>query len=313
MSLLQLNFDDCVCDPEIVDGYHYVKLIALTFGDCVHTPTEITSFVFGFISLACFGVAFFPQIWLNYTRKSVEGLSFGLMVFWVFGDIGNLIGSILTNQLALQIWVAAYFILLDMLTLLQILWYGYLREKLGLVPHIVYDEVVCESRGMVEDEEQGVNPVGVLRDAVGADEIKDNAVGVGEKRSLSMRILAYSLRALEPLRDLERRCDAREPVTERNYLIGCVFSWISGLLYFFSRTSQIRTNYERKSVEGVSIALFILTLSANIMYGAQIILRGVTLDRNFYMAVLPFIIGSTGTLLFDTILIHQAYIYGGFS
>ncbi|KAJ3385415.1 PQ loop repeat-containing protein 2 [Entophlyctis sp. JEL0112] len=110
---------------------------------------------------------------------------------------------------------------------------------------------------------------------------------------------------------LPRLCDARPPVSETNYVLGCVCSWISGLLYFFSRTSQIKTNSERKSVEGLSIALFVMTLLANLFYGCQIMLRGVVFDYNFFSAVLPFIIGSTGTIIFDVILLYQAYIYGG--
>ncbi|KAI8843474.1 PQ loop repeat-domain-containing protein [Chytriomyces cf. hyalinus JEL632] len=368
---------DCVCRPAVVDGYNYVKVIGVWFGDCVHTPREISSFVLGLLSLICFAVAFFPQIWLNYTRKSVEGLSWGLMVFWVFGDIGNLLGSLYTKQLPLQIYVASYFILLDVITLLQIVWYGTsIRERLGLAEPVNFDEVVVgddesdgesgevgqrelsrpvvsEGRGSAVGErtallseratEAGgrelISPTGangVAQQQTTRHRIrrkiakKSVAVGAGILMVILVALFVdmefylgggggsstlYDLNTSLLRGDIDdgvRLCDAREAVTPSRYTIGCIFSWVSGLLYFFSRTSQIQTNHERKSVEGVSIALFILTLTANLMYGLQILIRGVTFDSNFYLAVLPFIIGSTGTLIFDSILIYQAWIYGGF-
>ncbi|KAJ3286708.1 hypothetical protein HDU79_006272 [Rhizoclosmatium sp. JEL0117] len=346
-----INFtSDCVCDPETVNGYRYVKLIGLWFGDCVHTPQEITSFAIGIASLVCFGVAFFPQIYLNYSRKSVEGLSFGLMVFWVFGDIGNLVGSLLTNQLPIQIWIAAYFILLDVITLLQIAWYGYLREHLGFVLPVMYDEVVVGEDGGDDDEEargrrrsprRVEGTVGERTRLLDSSSTSSDSSGRGRRsggggsgstntvvnklaaNSVAIAVLCVCLSGIAvdaatvDMISMEdstapRLCDARDPVSERNYLLGCLFSWISGLLYFFSRTSQIQTNYERKSVEGVSIILFILTLSGNLFYGVQILLRGVVVNRHFWLAIFPFILGSMGTLIFDTMLIYQAWVYGGF-
>ncbi|ORY48163.1 PQ-loop-domain-containing protein [Rhizoclosmatium globosum] len=320
-----INFtSDCVCDPETVNGYRYVKLIGLWFGDCVHTPQEITSFAIGIASLVCFGVAFFPQIYLNYSRKSVEGLSFGLMVFWVFGDIGNLVGSLLTNQLPIQIWIAAYFILLDVITLLQIAWYGYLREHLGRRSPRRVEGTVGERTRLLDSSSTSSDSSGRGRRSGGGGSGSTNTVvNKLAANSVAIAVLCVCLSGIAvdaasvDMISMEdstapRLCDARDPVSERNYLLGCLFSWISGLLYFFSRTSQIQTNYERKSVEGVSIILFILTLSGNLFYGVQILLRGVVVNRHFWLAIFPFILGSMGTLIFDTMLIYQAWVYGGF-
>ncbi|KAJ3224185.1 hypothetical protein HDU81_008709 [Chytriomyces hyalinus] len=294
------------------------------------------------------------------------------MAFAIVGR--NLLGSLYTKQLPLQIYVASYFILLDVITLLQILWYGTsIRERLGLAEPVNFDEVVVgddESDGEAGEvlQRERSRPISEGRDSPigertallsergtnagvretmsptaisGVDQQqttrhrirrkiakKSVAVGAGILMVILVALFVdmefylgggggttYELDTSLLQGDIEddvRLCDAREPVTPSRYMVGCIFSWVSGLLYFFSRTSQIQTNHERKSVEGVSIALFILTLTANLLYGLQIMIRGVTFDSNFYLAVLPFIIGSTGTLIFDSILIYQAWIYGGF-
>ncbi|KAJ3073217.1 hypothetical protein HDU98_001975 [Podochytrium sp. JEL0797] len=276
--------DSCVCDPATVDGYHYVKLIAWVFGDCVRTPTEIASFFCGLFSLSCFAVAFFPQIWMNFRRKSTDGLSADLMISWAFGDIGNLLGSFLTNQLALQLWVAAYFIMIDVITLTQIVWYGWLRVRLGLAKPVVYEEIVDSQSedGGSNSGDQEVAASGISTSVANESTCllipTVSGIGGGGGGSKVSKLIANNTMAIVVLcvclsagmvdagitssvlgidglvsAPGPPRCDARMPVSPSNYALGCVMSWVSGLCYFFSRVSQIRENHSRKSVEGVSI------------------------------------------------------------
>ncbi|KAJ3118513.1 hypothetical protein HDU96_000929 [Phlyctochytrium bullatum] len=67
---------------------------------------------------------------MNFKRKSVEGLSVGLILTWTFGDVCNLSGAILTNQLRTQVFVAAYFVSVDVVLCIQYVWYTILRPKL---------------------------------------------------------------------------------------------------------------------------------------------------------------------------------------
>ncbi|KAJ3073218.1 hypothetical protein HDU98_001976 [Podochytrium sp. JEL0797] len=231
-------------------------------------------------------------------------------------------------------------------------WYGWLRVRLGLAKPIDYDEIVdsqSEDGGSVGGDESAggaLNHDGevaglvpnestcLLVDSGAGSPSTKRGGGGGSKMSKliaqnSMAIVVLCVCLSVGMVDAgistsrlgidglvsasgPPLCDAREPVSEANYALGCLMSWVSGLLYFFSRVSQIRENHARKSVEGVSIALFILSISGNFTYGAQIFLRGVIFDRNFYLATLPFLIGSFGTLIFDGALIYQAFIYGGF-
>ncbi|KAI9019127.1 PQ loop repeat-domain-containing protein [Hyaloraphidium curvatum] len=118
------NASTCVCEPEFVDGHRFNQWIGSFFGDCVYSPQDYASWAFGMLSLLIWIIVFIPQLHLNFKRKSVEGLSFGLLTLWTFGDIANLVGTYLANQLPPQRATAIYFLITDALILLQWLYYN---------------------------------------------------------------------------------------------------------------------------------------------------------------------------------------------
>lgn len=67
-----------------------------------------------------------PQLYENYRRGSVDGLSPVFLTQWMLGDATNLIGCVLTQQLPFQIAVATYFCCIDVCIMLQ---YGYYWNK----------------------------------------------------------------------------------------------------------------------------------------------------------------------------------------
>lgn len=83
-GLLTINGSaSCVCEPEFIDGNRFIQFIGTYFGDCVYSNQDLASWCFGMLSLLTFIVVFLPQVWLNFTRKAVTGLSFGLLGLWV--------------------------------------------------------------------------------------------------------------------------------------------------------------------------------------------------------------------------------------
>ncbi|SPO23022.1 uncharacterized protein UTRI_01700 [Ustilago trichophora] len=64
-----------------------------------------------------------PQIYENYRRGSVDGLSPVFLTQWMLGDATNLIGCILTQQLPFQIAVATYFCCIDVCIMGQFIFY----------------------------------------------------------------------------------------------------------------------------------------------------------------------------------------------
>ena len=64
---------------------------------------EIISLVLGYLSILIWIQAQIPQLFLNYRRKTTDGLSLPFLLLWLTGDVTNLVGSILTAQLPFQI------------------------------------------------------------------------------------------------------------------------------------------------------------------------------------------------------------------
>ncbi|KAF9520468.1 hypothetical protein BS47DRAFT_634082 [Hydnum rufescens UP504] len=101
--------------------------------------------------------------------------------------------------------------------------------------------------------------------------------------------------------------------TER--VIGRVSAWVCATLYLTSRLPQIWKNFTRKSVEGLTMSLFVCAFLGNLFYVASI-LTNPTLDEpipistEYISESIPYLLGSGGTLLFDVTIVAQSFIYG---
>lgn len=107
------------------------------------------------------------------------------------------------------------------------------------------------------------------------------------------------------------------PSLER--LIGRISAWVCTILYMTSRLPQIWTNMQRRSVQGLSILLFIAAASGNFLYSISILLNPKAQSppsspeekMAYLMESLPFLLGSGGTLIFDAIIIVQWFFWRG--
>ena len=87
-------------------------------------------------------------------------------------------------------------------------------------------------------------------------------------------------------------------------LLGGVLGWASSVFYLGSRVSQICKNISRRSAEGLSLAILVCAICANITYGLGILLR--TYSWHYLKASLPWILGSLGTVALDVCIFCQA-------
>ncbi|GEQ70379.1 hypothetical protein JCM33374_g4056 [Metschnikowia sp. JCM 33374] len=103
-------------------------------------------------------------------------------------------------------------------------------------------------------------------------------------------------------------------------LIGTCSGWISTGFYLSSRAPQIMKNFRSKSTTGVSPFLFLFAMSGNILYTISIASDLYLLSRydqylgdaqfsTVLAAQLPFLIGSSGTVIFDAVLLFQFWLY----
>jgi hypothetical protein len=301
----------CECYPAQIDGYQYNSFIGNYFADCIYTPQEQVSFAFAYVGLVASVTSILPQFLLNYKLKSVQGLSFYLLLFWMLGDFGSLLGSILTAQLQPQIVTAFVFFVMDFSMCIQYGYYEYAR------PYLLGYQVI-EREATDADEVVVEEPAAPTNDA-------SNVIGVSIPGGIGVALAAVipttsafsiaspSLLILQSMQSIAAIsipiCNQTSIISDEAKVIGYLLSWFSGLFYFTSRIPQVWKNYKNKTVEGLSFYLFFLTIIGNIGYGVSVSLRMPVLDERFYLATLPFLIGSLGVLLFDFFTLGQFYWY----
>jgi len=105
---------------------------------------------------------------------------------------------------------------------------------------------------------------------------------------------------------------AHPPSLER--VIGRISAWTCATLYLTSRLPQIWKNFVRKSVEGLSMILFISAFLGNLFYVMSILSSpgmraSITQSSAFLTESMPYLIGSGGTLMFDVTIVTQSFIY----
>ncbi|KAK0196944.1 PQ loop repeat-domain-containing protein [Armillaria mellea] len=103
-----------------------------------------------------------------------------------------------------------------------------------------------------------------------------------------------------------------QPTNER--VLGRIFAWLCTTLYLTSRLPQIWKNYVRKSVQGLSMYLFVFAFLGNCFYVASIATSPNArlpppASTDFIKESIPYLLGSGGTLLFDITIVMQSFIY----
>ncbi|ORY27203.1 PQ loop repeat-domain-containing protein [Naematelia encephala] len=98
-------------------------------------------------------------------------------------------------------------------------------------------------------------------------------------------------------------------------VIGRISAWTCTTLYLTSRLPQIWKNFNRKSIEGLSILLFVFAFMGNLTYVISILLNPTgngdpTESAHYLLEALPYLLGSGGTLIFDLTIMMQSFIYG---
>lgn len=249
----------CVCLPETVDGYRYDQFLGDYFNDCVYTPQDQFSFYIGILGLICSSISLFPQFLVNFKLKNVDGISVYLLLLWSFGDLSNLLGTVFASQLRTQVITGIVFTCLDFSMLGQYLYYKYFYKN--------------------RSEEENVIDEGLRSPLVGV------AVGVGIAGSVPV-VQAQVITVITEI------CNSNPAMEDGVVATGYIFAWISGSLYFTSRIPQVLQNYRNKSVEGLSIFLFVLTILGNVGYGVSILLRLPAFDQHFFLGTLPYLVGN---------------------
>ncbi|CUM47816.1 uncharacterized protein AC631_04100 [Debaryomyces fabryi] len=95
--------------------------------------------------------------------------------------------------------------------------------------------------------------------------------------------------------------------------LGIFLAWSCTCVYVASRCPQLYKNYKRKSVDGISPILFGCALMGNLTYTLSILTSCEFIyddaKSSFFVKQLPYILGSSGTVVFDFLYFYQRFLY----
>ncbi|NXX95383.1 LAAT1 protein, partial [Centropus bengalensis] len=255
------------------------------FNECAQDGRDFASIVLGLVSIFCFAAASFPQFYQACKTGIMDrALSIYFLLGWLGGDLLNLIGSFLADQLPLQVYTAVYYVLADLVMLSL---YGYYRVK-------------NQGRGFT-------TPINVAFAFLSLGTVSVISV-LGRDAAAVEDLVVFKGRSL-----LSAGLDefGSKPFT-RSEIIGFTIGSVSSVLYLCSRGPQIYMNYKRKSTVGVSYSLFALVMLGNSLYGLSVLLKNPEPGQgegDYVLHHLPWLVGSLGVLSLDIVISFQFLIY----
>lgn len=92
-----------------------------------------------------------------------------------------------------------------------------------------------------------------------------------------------------------------------SFVAGQIIGWISSTIYIVGRLPQLYFNYKRKSVEGLSILLYIFSICGNLCYISSILSHSIELCN--IILNLPWIVFTIVTGILDITVIIQSRLY----
>ncbi len=302
----------CTCaSPDALDW------IRVTFRECVSDDVQLAGFYLALVTIACWMSAQVPQLVLNYRAKSARGLSPYFLLQWLAGDSFNLIGCVLTgDQAPTQTYTAVYFVLSDLALLCQ---YTY------------YERDSARARASASDDEgsvSGYEPLRGSEDERSSEEenVRERTRGDEGMRSPMSPVGGFVLAGAAALALTTMTTNSageasngmlREAmnVTDCDYnanpawmqSFGRGVGYLATCFYLGGRLAQIAKNRRRRSVEGLSLTMFALAITANVAYGTSVLCA--SHSRADVIRSLPWLLGSFGTVSLDATILAQSVAF----
>ncbi|KAF7594706.1 hypothetical protein BBP40_008599 [Aspergillus hancockii] len=331
---------------------------------CIPTPLALISSILGTFSIVSWLFAQLPQIYKNIQLQSTSGLSIFFLVEWCLGDTSNLIGALLTRQATWQVIIASYYVLVDVTLVFQFFWYTHIKSRGDDYSSLCDSHHDDGTSGVLEgvsfSENNSINhgpsettSTSDAKDVKGRKESFLDSYN-GQSPSYSNEKLSSSRRAIvrkssgpnlpttstrtillaSMLCAVAANAAPTESATQPYIsflnleLLGKLFSWMSTVLYLFSRPPQLYKNYQRKSTSGLSPLLFMAAFGGNFFYSSSLLTNPnawydypphggggwADADGNnraeWVSRAIPFFLGAFGVLFFDGFMGVQFLMYG---
>ena len=230
------------------------------------------------------------------------------------GDVANFIGCVITGQLTFQIILSVYFTIIDTILCGQWLYYVKYTDN-RLRRWFDGDDELKNTVTLVNAPEEVIY---TTYSTGGGKEINEQSSLLGSspqpKKYVTMLLvfgfITMNVSSPSSLFTVNDTLSiASKPVDERNAIwVGRFFAWLCTFLYLSSRLPQIYQNFRRRSVEGLSMALFFFAAMGNLTYVLSIFTNPHATRAKMFEAV-PFLIGSAGTLMFDATIFAQYALF----
>lgn len=288
--------------------------------DC--SQLSVISNGFSTLSLCSWICAQLPQIYTNFKNKSAEGISPTFLILWFLGDFLSFTSCLMNDVvLKFQVYLSLFFLANDITLCFQYYYYNSVYPRTLYTSLNAVTEETAEPTGsdVVGDSEvykTSARVIHVRNDSTSLDSLRtSNNSPTTSYNSTAKKVVAASLISGSNAFKIFTNELSKLVTREDNSLerLGLFLAWLMTVVYMSSRCPQLYKNYKRKSVEGINPVLFGAALIGNITYTLSILssCQFVYSDgkTEFFMKELPYILGSSGTVVFDVMYFYQRYIY----
>ncbi|KAL1612282.1 hypothetical protein SLS60_000506 [Paraconiothyrium brasiliense] len=295
------------------------------------TTHEALSGVFGSISLASWIFLLVPQLIENYRQSSADGISLAFLTVWFIGDVTNLAGALWAQLVPTVIALAVYFCFADLILITQCVYYNAKNARKAARKASTRSEDSIEQPLLGRRDSSNVGLPGShtrrRSSAASARERRRRASSLPSlleeedeasqsawlKNTLSIFGVcavgaagwAIAWRTGVWVPTPENDGSSSDPETP---LGASILGYASAVCYLGARIPQIVKNQKDRSCEGLSLLFFILSLLGNATYGAGILFHSV--EKEYFLTNLPWLIGSLGTIVEDVIIFIQFRVFG---
>ncbi|KAI1152121.1 PQ loop repeat-domain-containing protein [Nemania diffusa] len=284
---------------------------------------EALSGIFGSVSLTAWICLLIPQLITNYKAKSAEGLSMGFLAIWLFGDVTNLSGALVTGLAPTATALAGYFCISDIILITQCIYYNVRnariarRRRQSSATEASEDEPLLRrsstnppSSHIRHSHHEESSLHGIKRVATSDDELTSSNSWINNSLAIfaiyivgaAGWFISYRFGAWDKP-DGDAAPDSSSPAA----ISGMVLGYASAICYLCARIPQIIKNYQQKSCDGLALLFFLFSLTGNMMYGLSVF--SYSQDSAYLIKATPWLVGSLGTMIEDGIIFYQFSIY----
>ena len=246
---------------------------------------SILSWICGGISSIAWLFVFIPQIIEILQIRSVKGVSYFLILFWLIGDILSLESAVHLEVNTLIVYTGLFQISFDLFFMIQWLMYKCIEEQ--DIDRIIFDCRENTRNSLIFNHIHITNFV----------------YEILKMAETQMFLLTVGFLILNNI----------ILTTLNSRVFAFILAWISACAFAIARVPQIILNNRRQSVYGLSYLSFVLILIANGFYLLSILIKMVDYTKegqeSYIIENLSWLVGTSISIILNCIILYQFKLY----